>query len=246
MDAFVIFDEAHDGATNMAIDEALLEHAGATGNIYLRFYAWSEPTLSLGYFQSHADRRLHPASSTCAMVRRPTGGGAIVHDHELTYSLSVPVRDRTSPLGQSLYQIMHETLISTLADQAPSMCLCDVEHPPLREEQPFLCFERRSVGDVLLDNYKIGGSAQRRRHGGVMQHGSVLTKASPFAGELPGICDLAAIEAVPANLPFEWSKRAMEQLDATAKEASLPASVVKRGQVLSRDKYTSVDWNQRR
>ena len=88
--ARVIIDEPAPGVWNMAVDHALLETANATGLISLRFYAWSQPTLSLGYFQSRSHRQQHSASLACPLVRRSTGGGAIVHDQEITYSLCVP------------------------------------------------------------------------------------------------------------------------------------------------------------
>jgi lipoate-protein ligase A len=246
MDAFIIFDEAHDGATNMAIDEALLEHAGATGNIYLRFYTWSEPTLSLGYFQSHGDRKLHDASMTCPLVRRSTGGGAIVHDHELTYSLSVPVKNRAGRQNRSLYTLVHEALVATLKSFDVSTRLADFVHPPRNACQPFLCFERRTVGDVLLNSHKICGSAQRRRHGAVLQHGSVLLKSSAHATELSGANDFAHIEINAAELAVKWSKRVMEELGIVPSEKPLPVSARARVDILVMHKHTSLNWIQRR
>ena len=88
-----ILSEPTDGASNMALDEALLESAAAAGaNVRptLRIYGWPRPTLSLGYFQRAADREMHEASGECDLVRRPSGGGAILHDRELTYALVLP------------------------------------------------------------------------------------------------------------------------------------------------------------
>src|SRR5262245_54691837 len=81
----LIVDGAAGGPWNMAVDETLLESAAASGAASLRFYGWSEPTLSLGYFQRAAARQTHATSLGCPMVRRPSGGGAILHDWELTY-----------------------------------------------------------------------------------------------------------------------------------------------------------------
>src|SRR5882724_9809402 len=86
----LIIDPPAHGAWNMAVDEALLESAAVDGIATLRLYQWSEPTLSLGYFQPAADRQTHPASRECPLVRRASGGGAILHDRELTYSLAIP------------------------------------------------------------------------------------------------------------------------------------------------------------
>src|SRR4051812_36941289 len=86
----VLFDPPAEGAWNMAVDEALGEAAAETKIATLRFYGWSRPTLSLGYFQKHDERVAHVGSAGCELVRRASGGGAIVHDRELTYSLALP------------------------------------------------------------------------------------------------------------------------------------------------------------
>src|SRR5688500_10259595 len=81
---------ARSGPANMAADEALLRSALHLGVASLRFYTWTEPTLSLGYFQPHAERLGNAALSEAAWVRRPTGGAAILHHLELTYGLALP------------------------------------------------------------------------------------------------------------------------------------------------------------
>src|SRR5262245_32066382 len=86
----LIIDPPQKGAWNMAVDQALLESAAASGGVALRFYQWSEPTLSLGYFQPIAARSEHPPSLHSPVVRRASGGGAILHDRELTYSIAAP------------------------------------------------------------------------------------------------------------------------------------------------------------
>ncbi|HSQ54269.1 MAG TPA: lipoate--protein ligase family protein, partial [Gemmata sp.] len=78
-----------DGATNMAGDETMLESASERGIATLRFYTWTEPTLSLGYFQPAADRE---QLSPVPWVRRSTGGAGIVHHRELTYSFALPAK----------------------------------------------------------------------------------------------------------------------------------------------------------
>ena len=74
MDAFIYVDTARSGVMNMAIDEALLNFVEQQQTIVLRLYQWSEPTLSLGYFQRLEDRSLHPHSRNLPVVRRATGG----------------------------------------------------------------------------------------------------------------------------------------------------------------------------
>src|SRR5688500_2618026 len=103
----LINDPPAPGAWNMAVDEALLESAAERGIATLRLYRWSEPTLSLGYFQAAGDRIQHPASLGCPMVRRASGGGAIIHDSELTYSLAIPQPDVRAHAATDLYEAVH-------------------------------------------------------------------------------------------------------------------------------------------
>ena len=203
------------GAWNMALDEALLHSAAETGIGTVRLYAWREPTISLGYFQPLAAREEHAASRNCAIVRRATGGGAIIHDRELTYSISVPVAARWSPAAAAWYSIAHEAWIAVLSELGLQGERCMATEK--REQEPFLCFQRRATGDVLVGGEKIVGSAQRRHLGGLLQHGSVLIGRSPAAPELPGIADLAGqnveydflaarwLETLSAKLGCRWS-----------------------------------------
>ena len=114
-DVRLIIDPPRRGPWNMAVDEALLMDAVENGNATLRFYQWSEPTLSLGYFQRYADREQHAASRNCAVVRRQTGGGAILHDRELTYSLVLPPGHPLAAMRRSLYDAVHQAFIAALS-----------------------------------------------------------------------------------------------------------------------------------
>ena len=216
------------GSWNMAVDEALLASAWRDGIATLRFYGWQPATLSLGYFQVLADRCQHPPSRRCPVVRRWTGGGAIVHDRELTYSLAIPA-GRPWPAAKDLYERVHRTLIDTLAewgltavlqrDVVPS-CRAAMESP-LRGRQPFLCFLRRACSDVLLSGHKIAGSAQRRRRGAVLQHGSVLLARSPFAPELPGIAELSGRTIAADELAQRWVHHLAAALGVTVEPREL-------------------------
>lgn len=199
------------GSWNMAVDEALLASAWREGKATLRLYGWQPATLSLGYFQVMADRQEHPPSRRCPVVRRWTGGGAIVHDRELTYCLALPA-GRPWPPAKALYDLVHQTLIDTLVEWGLKAvqyrdlvrdCRTAMESP-LRSRQPFLCFLRRSCSDVLLSGHKIAGSAQRRRRGAVLQHGSVLLACSPLAPELPGIAELSGQTIAADELAQRW------------------------------------------
>ena len=159
-----LWDEPDDGAWNMAVDEALLEAADADGIATLRCYRWSKPTLSLGYFQRADDRRGHTASLGCPMVRRASGGGAILHDAELTYSLALPTADRLAAAARGLCDQIHAALVEAIAAVGVAVHVCrnPTAVPNPAPNPPFLCFQRHAPGDLMLGDAKIAGSAQRR------------------------------------------------------------------------------------
>ncbi|MBC7856260.1 MAG: lipoate--protein ligase family protein [Pirellulaceae bacterium] len=234
------------GPMNMAVDEALLLSAPRTGPT-LRFYQWEQPTLSLGYFQSADERWRHEASSGCTLVRRSTGGGAILHDLELTYSFVMPVSQQDKSAAQPLYYAFHETLVQALADLNIEATL--VLRQPLQQigqGEPFLCFQRQSVGDVLTAGSKICGSAQRRQKEALLQHGSVLLRRSSFAPELPGIADLAATSVSAEELAEIWLPRLERRLDFHFQACSLNVVEHSTAKRLAEDRFGADSWSLRR
>lgn len=201
----------------MGVDEALL-HSVATGSSpdTLRFYQWKEPTLSLGYFQSLSERHGHSASVACPVVRRSSGGGAILHDRELTYCLVMRVLDRYA--SQALYDAAHRSLLSVLTTGAMDAELFEGQPSPAKGA-PFLCFQRRAQGDVIFHGTKICGSAQRREGCAVLQHGSLLLEKSACAPELPGIFDLSGRNwSSTEDLIAQWKTELQERLGRTIGE----------------------------
>lgn len=204
MNGYALNDYARSGVENMALDQRMLEVAAERQCVLLRVYRWSEPTLSLGYFQPYAERASHPDSSKLAVVRRATGGGAIVHHFDWTYCIAVPdtcvVRsDGKGKLAQNkigasqwLYDCMHDAVVQWLrglaidAHKWSQACAID-DGKAGRDKRAFLCFERRSCGDVVWGSEKVMGSAQRRIPGAVLQHGSLLLAPSPHAPLLRGL-----------------------------------------------------------
>ncbi|MEM9411868.1 MAG: lipoate--protein ligase, partial [Planctomycetota bacterium] len=183
-------DSSADGAWNMSVDQALLNSVDETRLPTLRFYRWQPATLSLGYFQDYTHRETHKPSIHCDCVRRASGGGAILHDRELTYSLILPTENRWADRNTDIYQTVHQAITKVFRDLQIELKTCENSAREDFKNNRFLCFERRADGDLLLDEFKVVGSAQRRSKKSILQHGSILLYRSEFAPELPGIFDL--------------------------------------------------------
>ena len=168
-----------DGFTNMAVDEALLEvFTAEEGVTTVRFYSWSPPALSLGYAQAiERDIDLKRCTSLGVdVVRRPTGGRAVLHDHEVTYSVVISGDDPHVSSGVlAAYLTISQAMIRGLAYLGISAELLPLRRGvslPSDRSSP-VCFATPSSYEVAVAGRKIIGSAQRRAHGVIMQHGSI-------------------------------------------------------------------------
>lgn len=189
----LMVDLPRDGATNMAVDSCLLAAAQEENAATLRLYGWSSPTLSLGYFQRYDEASQgEPALAGLPIVRRVTGGGAIVHADELTYSLSLPL---THPLAgdrpEVLYSWMHRRVAEAMGLLGGQAAMKGHGAAGARSG-PLLCFERVARYDLVAgpEALKLAGSAQRRTRAGLLQHGSVVLTAHP-AQPSAAVSDLA-------------------------------------------------------
>lgn len=233
-----------DGPAQMAQDEVLLETA-ARGQATLRFYQWSTPTLSLGYFQPSAVRFHRAALATLPWVRRPTGGAAILHHHELTYAFALPPR---LAFRQNSWICLFHGLLRELLEQTPlvgqaHLVRCGEE----RKLGEVLCFFHQTAGDLLLQGTKVAGSAQRKHRGALLQHGSILLRRSPHAPELPGLFDLAGEELfTPAALAQSLAARFAESLHAELVPDTWTHAEQQRIEALRTTKYQQPAWNEKR
>ncbi|MBK9126796.1 MAG: hypothetical protein IPM13_03215 [Phycisphaerales bacterium] len=241
----VLRDPPLDGPTNMARDEHLL-HSEAYRPAALRLYAWTPPTISLGYFQRFADLdRLPPELRELAVVRRTTGGGAILHDREITYCLvlddSVPVA-RRAPLA--LYELVHTCWRNALAeDEGPRSELAPPDYPlPTPRTGPFFCFQKPGRTDLIVGEQKLLGSAQRRTAGRVLQHGSLLL-GQRFRAH-PGV-DLGGVpEARASRWQDAFVRRLAQALDLEVAPAAWQCAELADCE-RRRAKYASPEWTQR-
>lgn len=166
----------HDAAVNMALDECMINwlNEGKIGPT-LRFYGWKEPSLSLGRFQK-AERTIDFETVErhgCQFVRRLTGGSAVLHDNELTYSLVISEDDPGIPKTvKDAYAILSRGVLEgyrALGVEA------DYAMPEMRtkRERTAICFETPAIYEMVVDGKKLSGNAQTRLRGVLMQHGSI-------------------------------------------------------------------------
>jgi lipoate-protein ligase A len=264
----LILDSPASGAWNMAVDEAILEHAGRGDSLpTLRLYAWQPACLSLGYAQPYADvdeSRL--SAHGWEVVRRPTGGRAILHTDELTYSVT------TSP-GEPLmtgtvlesYNRIAEALVA--ACHALSLPVSMEQHtPPAENTKGAVCFEVPSAYEIVLEGKKLIGSAQARKREGILQHGSL-----PLHGDLTRIVQALAFEdeSTRENTAVRLLKRAttaeshlgrvvgwetaaqalvgafQQTLGLNFERGELSGAEKDRAEDLLQKKYAHSDWNRR-
>jgi lipoate-protein ligase A len=161
------------GAENMALDEALMERARQTGEWTLRVYSWSVPTLSLGRNQAARGRYAldRIRERRLDVVRRPTGGRAILHHREVTYSVTAPTAS-AGELGES-YRRINRLLLEGLRGLGVG---ATVAAPATRAIPPGMspCFDEPAAGELVVGDRKLAGSAQWRMDGALLQHGSIL------------------------------------------------------------------------
>lgn len=183
-----------DGVHNMALDEALLVRARTSGEAVFRIYTWAEPTLSLG--RNQTARGIYDPERArergVSVVRRLTGGRALLHHREITYSVTAPLLP-DAPLRES-YARINRLLVGGLQRLGARV---EVAAPAERALPPSAspCFERPAAGELVVDGRKLVGSAQWRDEGAMLQHGSILVEDDqPLVAEL-------ATRAIPASAP---------------------------------------------
>lgn len=161
------------GAENMGLDQALLERAAEGREGVVRVYSWSRPTLSLGRHEVARGRvdRARARAAGVDIVRRPTGGRALLHHREVTYSVTAPVARGESVRGW--YATINGWLLEALRDLGvraePAVAVGRTPIPGTAS-----CFQRPDRGEIVVGGRKLVGSALLRERGALLQHGSIL------------------------------------------------------------------------
>ena len=250
----VLDTEANDAPWNMALDEALLLLCDEQLHLTLRFYEWARPTLSLGYFQSVHDVNL----AECARrgfdwIRRPTGGRAVLHDHELTYSVVGPIEVLGASIAQS-----HERISRALALGLEKLGLRAAFAPSeaSAREASAACFAAPALVELTVQGKKIIGSAQVRTKRSLLQHGSIPITIDFAAWEalmkLPASVlrrkAISVSEALGREPSIEELKRALiegvqEYFGVECVPGKLTPTERALAQKLSVEKYATPQWN---
>lgn len=259
----LILDEAATGARNMATDEALLWNMKLGDAPVLRFYNWHPSCLSLGRFQKLEDVAARGAWGV-DLVRRPTGGRAVWHQHEITYCLvmreeELPSDERSVAASyrrlsegflQGLKQLGVEAEIAPGHERASSL---NTKSSTRRRVLAPNCFETATRADFVVDGRKLLGAAQCRRGGAILQHGSLLLDADKnewairVGGSMSHIVTLKSlgvtssrdeiVEALCEGLQQAWNVSLQPDVGNICE--------VEVASLLLKNKYKAEDWNAR-
>jgi lipoate-protein ligase A len=219
----LIVDGEADGATNMALDQAILDAVvEGTSPPTLRFYAWSPPCLSLGRGQPLADAG--PEACRAAgvdIVRRPTGGRAILHTDEVTYSVALLQTDPRAEGGiVESYRRLSEGLLAGLGLMGVQAVQA-LSRSQAGAEVTAVCFETPADYEITVDGRKLVGSAQWRARGGVLQHGTL-----PLCGDLSRIVDYLVLSDAERHAQRRRLRlRALTLEEAKGQQVSLDTAV---------------------
>ncbi len=177
-----------DGPTQMAADEAMLE---ASDESSMRLYRWTPATVSLGYFQDYSTvaKQLPPSMP---VVRRITGGGAIWHEHEVTYCLTATAGQDGFPVRvRDAYTLLHGAVLSGLRHALATLTMQPASIGDRRYRDEPRCFASPAADDVVTDTGgKVLGSAGRQRGNRILIHGSLKLASNPWDGDSVAGCHL--------------------------------------------------------
>ena len=226
MNWFLLNSGLCDAAFNMALDEALLEAMPRLQAPVLRFYGWTQPAATFGYFQKFAG--VEQATQLRPLIRRPTGGGIVPHDADWTYAAVFPAGHEWHSLkAEESYQRIHDWLRLTFAELGVETELA----PCCQKTLPGQCFIGHEKFDLLWRGKKIAGAAQRRNKLGLLIQGSAQ----------PPPLDLSRVH-------FEKAMGGVAEKDFGVAWQEFPAddAVHQAAASLASEKFAQVCYNQKR
>ena len=223
-----------DPALNMALDKALLEAMSRLGRPVLRFYGWTEPAATFGYFQKYAE--VERATHLRPLIRRPTGGGIVPHDADWTYSLAFPPGHEWPSLkAEESYRRVHEWIQSafTKLNVATELALRSQKSAIRNPQSAIGCFVGYEKFDLLWNGQKIAGAAQRRNKLGLLIQGSVQSRCIGISiartDWQKAMCNVGCVEFGVAWSDFAPDETLRERAEFLSKQKySQPAFIRKR------------------
>ena len=243
-------------AMNMAIDEAILAAQKAQANPTLRFYGWTQPAFSFGYFQNITTEVDVEACRTdgIELVKRMTGGGTVVHGWELTYTLILPrgaremnISDTYHSIGQSLVKAFQQLGI-------PAQCHAISTEPSQTAQN--ICLTNPAEHDVMSDNKKLAGVSVRRNRNGIMFQGYISLDMPPLAilarvSTDPALQEIlreksTAINTDGRSIPRNALIQAISEtlnLGITFHSSELSSTEYVQAKTLAETKYATLGWN---
>lgn len=271
----LVSDPAASGARNMALDEAWLriyEASEAPPPIILRLYSWEVPTLSLGRFQSHAEALADPHAAGLPVVRRPSGGGAILHGPgELTYAVIAAFRVLGTREPRAAYARIHAAVADALArlgvgagprpagaaDEAARDADQDADHdadtgkssghdrdPAGAVSSRFFCFNKVTDFDLVSGDRKLVGSAQFRLGKAFLQHGSIPLRAELGLSRATSVSERLGRPVSRTELEGALALAFADHFDGVSDQPSdaVEPAVLAAADRLEREKYATGRW----
>ncbi|HEV2693601.1 MAG TPA: hypothetical protein VG347_11960 [Verrucomicrobiae bacterium] len=215
-----------DAAFNMALDEALLEAMPRLQTPVLRFYGWTQPAATFGYFQKYAE--VAAITALRPLIRRPTGGGIVPHNADWTYSAAFPPGHEWHSLkAEASYHRIHDWLRLAFAELKITTELA----PESKKSLPGQCFVGHEKSDLLWHGQKIAGAAQRRNQLGLLIQGSIQPPPVSLVRER---FEAAMREVAEKHFGVKW------------KVDSPDANLQRQAEKLAAEKFSLATYNQKR
>jgi len=225
------YDIPHEPALNMALDEALLFETNTTisQQPVVRFYDWDRPAVSIGYIQKYSSAEKYGFT----IVRRPTGGGVVLHDCDFTYSVAIPSNHWLADVDRiSSYGYINNAIVYGLKNLNLETELGNSRIEAGLDRQSMVCFENPTKYDILLNNRKIAGSAQRRLREGILHQGSIhFGRKLPFSH---------------AELAENMTAGFISALNIEAQKLKPSDRLLESAEQIADSKYRLDEWNRKR
>jgi lipoyl(octanoyl) transferase len=243
----LLIDDPQDGSWNMAVDEAILHQRKSGASLStLRVYSWQRRTISLGYFQ-RLDTALADLCSQNGidLIRRPTGGGFVLHDQEVTFSVVFSRQDlRFQRQAIEYFRVIATCIRKALLSLGVPVNLA--ENVFTGKDNHFFCFNNPTKYDLLVAGKKVCGSAQRRYRDIILQQGSLIlrTPGDPiFWQQAAGLEEVLQQKISLAEICDAFQKSFAAELQLNFIPGSLTAAELIQARQLAAEKYTQASWN---